>query len=581
MKDNISQNNTFNAEQRSLSDVLIWKIELDIPRNQRDYSWDERNLYELWLDINELVNLNNKEHFFGSLLFSSIKSDKDWIKKYNILDWQQRITTVLILLSVLYDFFSELWENKLSEIIYNHYRKTDDNWNEYFILNNQNIFFKSSILHKDNLVKTNTIKPSNDQDKKFDLVYKYYKKKISDELIKIDDNTKKITYLKNFRDKIFNLKVIEITVTNEVDWYWIFEILNARWKPLSLSDLLKNWILKNLPNTFPTDFAKNKWDSILKNMWTQNWDQINTFLKHYWIHKYWKVENEELLYHNIKLEVRSNNIEDFLNDLEKKSIIYSIIIKWELEAIKNLLKEWKQIENKHKIKIENILSSFKIFRVSQIRPVLLSLFDAYIKNKIKIENLISYLEKLENFHFLFSAICNIGTNKIEKLLHDYSLSLETNFSDKIFKELIDKLKDLKPDYDFFKSNLFKKGFSNKDKDLDKNRKIIKYILWKIEYYYQSSWELILWNINIEHIRNDDWSIWTWIIWNLLPLSEDFNWKADNKNFKSKISYYEKSKLESVKVFLNKYKQISDWNDEKINERSDEIAKLAYNEIWKL
>jgi hypothetical protein len=70
-----------------------------IPEYQRKYSWGFEQRKALWDDIKE--NLSMK-HFIGTLCFKKIENDKDvFLDLYEIIDGQQRTTTLFILLNVL------------------------------------------------------------------------------------------------------------------------------------------------------------------------------------------------------------------------------------------------------------------------------------------------------------------------------------------------------------------------------------------------------------------------------------------------------------------------------------------------
>ena len=74
-----------------------------IPTYQRKYSWTDTERKALWQDIEESMK-DNMEHFIGTLSFKENKSvglSTDTV--YEIIDGQQRITTLFILLKVLID----------------------------------------------------------------------------------------------------------------------------------------------------------------------------------------------------------------------------------------------------------------------------------------------------------------------------------------------------------------------------------------------------------------------------------------------------------------------------------------------
>lgn len=74
-----------------------------IPTYQRKYSWTDSERIALWQDIEESIK-DNMNHFVGTLSFKENESlglSTDTV--YEIIDGQQRITTIFILLKVLID----------------------------------------------------------------------------------------------------------------------------------------------------------------------------------------------------------------------------------------------------------------------------------------------------------------------------------------------------------------------------------------------------------------------------------------------------------------------------------------------
>jgi len=109
-------------EPKSLDSLFKEKI-FRIPDYQRGYAWQREQLKAFWED---LLNLSNgRSHYTGVLTLKEISvrdiadSDKEfWLvddhsyRVYHIVDGQQRLTTFIIFLQALVDFFKELPENK-------------------------------------------------------------------------------------------------------------------------------------------------------------------------------------------------------------------------------------------------------------------------------------------------------------------------------------------------------------------------------------------------------------------------------------------------------------------------------------
>jgi uncharacterized protein with ParB-like and HNH nuclease domain len=78
-----------------------------IPKYQRKYSWTDNETKALWNDINESIG-NGMNHFVGTLCFKENKSiGLSTDTEYEVIDGQQRLTTIFLLLSVLIEKISD------------------------------------------------------------------------------------------------------------------------------------------------------------------------------------------------------------------------------------------------------------------------------------------------------------------------------------------------------------------------------------------------------------------------------------------------------------------------------------------
>ena len=83
----------------NLNELLTGKV-FDIPVYQRGYSWERKNLEDLWEDLYYLNSA--KKHYFGTVLLKDSEKTAetvlDVLKRFDVIDGQQRLTTILILL---------------------------------------------------------------------------------------------------------------------------------------------------------------------------------------------------------------------------------------------------------------------------------------------------------------------------------------------------------------------------------------------------------------------------------------------------------------------------------------------------
>ncbi|MFB6186259.1 MAG: DUF262 domain-containing protein [Halobacteriaceae archaeon] len=88
------------ADAEKFRRMITPSVKFEIPEYQRNYSWTEEELDDLWRDLNNVLGqgddgLEDKSHFYGMFLFD-VDDEKG---VYRIIDGQQRITTAIILLN--------------------------------------------------------------------------------------------------------------------------------------------------------------------------------------------------------------------------------------------------------------------------------------------------------------------------------------------------------------------------------------------------------------------------------------------------------------------------------------------------
>jgi Protein of unknown function (DUF1524) len=151
----------------------------------------------------------------------------------------------------------------------------------------------------------------------------------------------------------------------------------------------------------------------------------------------------------------------------------------------------------------------------------------------------------------------------------------------VIDELIAKLKAKRPDYQEFEANFREIGFSEK---LTKRKVLVQYILGRMTSHYVTGVPINCDLMTIEHIENQSIPAGSAFsdeniaeIGNLLFVSEKLNNKLKNKSFAEKMSILKRSH-----VWLDEWlKKQTSWSAQQIRQRSDALAKLAYDDIWAL
>ncbi len=99
---------TDNVINRNFEDLFSNPVRYEIPFFQRGYAWEQRQWKKLLEDLNNEVieivennNFDNEEHFFGPIVVLEKRSTHPSLKRFLVIDGQQRITTSYLLLAII------------------------------------------------------------------------------------------------------------------------------------------------------------------------------------------------------------------------------------------------------------------------------------------------------------------------------------------------------------------------------------------------------------------------------------------------------------------------------------------------
>jgi uncharacterized protein with ParB-like and HNH nuclease domain len=160
-----------------------------IPDYQRGYSWEDKELSELWDDLDEIFNIDGKlkQHYTGTLFLKGTDPlpEENWLtsKFYDIVDGQQRLTTIIILIfELLKATESGYCERKKEELIdlfiaKKNLSETNEVYKFGYYDSNQNNKFLQKIIFENNKIVLNDNK--NHYTKNLKYAKEYFKNKIS------------------------------------------------------------------------------------------------------------------------------------------------------------------------------------------------------------------------------------------------------------------------------------------------------------------------------------------------------------------------------------------------------------------
>ncbi|MDR9859645.1 DUF262 domain-containing protein [Treponema socranskii] len=535
-------------------------LHYEVPRYQRDYSWTIEQWSDLWYDIVQLLH-DEDSHYMGYLV---LQTNDD--KNYQIIDGQQRLTTLSILILAVIKSIRQLSASHIEKT--ENERRAQNIHSNYIgnldmltltsinklVLNRNNDGFYKNYLSAFNEFPKRGLKTS---EKLLKNSFEYFYSLLSDTYRTAED-------LIRFLDTVVNnIFFTVITVTDELNAFKVFETLNARGVQLSSSDLLKNYIFSvadtnNLHDTHLEEL-ENRWIRIAD---TVKDAQISDFLRIYWNSNH-KTIRKNQLYRTIRNEIKTpEQAFALLRDLQKNADIYM--------ALKDPHDEMWQASPD----IRENLRLLKLFNVTQPMSLLLA---AYAR--VSLKTFSSLLKKIVVLSFRYNVICGKNPNEQENAYNTIALDIQKN-------GMYDT-ENLKRNIYVFDAE-FEQTFAYKDFIPNtRNNQIAKYILVQLE-KFETGMPLNEDDVTLEHILpcSPDEKMWKWDdgkirqyryrLGNMILLEAKKNRDIGNASFAEKKTAYAASSIPTAKKIAEL--DIEEWTEETIESRQHKMA-LAAKTIW--
>lgn len=550
------------ASEIRLIDYLKQSDLIQIPIYQRQYSWTQKHCKKLLRDI-ERVGSNDKykTHFMGSIVYlqkSSGLVGEPYISE--IIDGQQRVTTVILLFLALYKHINNI-NNPDIEIIkpkminQNYLIFTDDLGNEHIKLQLQK--GDKEVYDALTLDIDNSQYDSSNVKQNFKFFYNFIKNYSGDKNLLYKGVTK--------------LTIVQMKLDADDDAQLIFESLNSTGLKLTEADLVRNFVLMGLKSDIQNRYYNNFWSPIHEAVG----EQITDFIRDYLIFKIGKLVSLNDIYEEFKLYANSfSDIEDLLKEL-------LIFAKYYETILKNT--------NKDK-EIKGHIEGINNMGMTTSYPLLLKIFEDFANDVIDKKQVVDAISIIESFT-IRRIICSLPAASFPGIF----LSVIKAIDEKNYLKSIEK------------AFVFKTGSARFPNDEEVKAKMVfkdiyntasgtrKYILNSLEDYNVKN-KIDINNYSIEHIMpqklTTEWitslgedsaedihSKYLHTIGNLTLVAYNVNSALSNKSFIEKRNM--KDGFKDIKLFLNQsIKELNIWNEEEIIKRANYLSEIACS-IWKL
>ncbi len=517
-----------------------------IPKFQRPFSWDVNNADRFWDDV---FSNSDKGYFFGSVVLSKIDEGS-----YEVIDGQQRITTLSLFFLALYLFYKDRVDAGDAKDIFKYLKAGNLASGNYQILrlSKVNSEYYDALLNTNTLSELETLSIEGETNKNILAVLKFFVSKLKDGS-STDVNMEKIRLVEIYRKVINEVFFMEIVVSGYKYASKLFEVLNDRGVDLAEGDLIRNYLLSE---------AERQGFSSVDESWMESesivgLDNLDKFLR----------------YSTILVSLKSGLYDRVIDYTERNSSKTTVDYLCRIAPYyRRMLDPDSFSENDEENKG---LNELKILGSTQLHSVLMA---AYLK--FNPEDIKKLIRLLVNFTFRYSTICGKNPNKLEKEYANIAYAVYS--SGKPYESVRSDIIALDPSEQEFRKSFIEKSF--------KNAKIARYIIGKIENFVSSEEKIVDFSaVHLEHIMPKNIEKWKANgfnqkihiellnnIGNMVLLSKTINTRIKNSVFIDKKKEYDSSQINLIGEILTKVS----WGSEEIRWNQSRYADIS-KQVWKV
>lgn len=568
------------AKEYYIKDLLSPKFVFEIPDYQRAYSWTKDNLKQLVDDITLSIALNkDKEfenyepYFIGSIVLCSKEYKDDGWGRYDVIDGQQRLTSIIMLIATIRDMVSsDEYKKVLGSLIY-------QQANELMgikesirvkVRGKESDFFKEYVLTEGgtSLIANLEDEELSEAKKNMITAINVFKESFTDEEGNVLEE-KLNSFVKYLLQKVV---LVVITTSTFESAFRLFNVINSRGLPLTNSDLLKSENLRVISSDIRKNFT-DIWESDEIDLGKDGIEKLVGYMRAMIL----KTKAEGNLYDefakNIFLNKEGYIGESFINHMHSLKEIYSTYV---LDGTVNVSDKNKAIYYKNLVNIMKELLPYDEWIAALLK------FVEKFNNDEETVEFLKILEKRVVIDWVNGNSFADRLDRVYKIIEaiDQSASLDELKNHQVFVGDLDRT-----------VNYFRNGLNDMDFYSKGRMTVPKYVLLRMELELVEGEELEVSNkLMIEHIlpRNSKDLYWVsnfkadqrrnWVnkFGNLVLISGAKNTRVNNKPFAEKVEQYLSKKSDfniSKEVFNNK-----DWNMEVLEARQNDLVSRALD-IW--
>lgn len=557
------------ANEDTVESVFRRNYRYEVPDYQRQYSWEEEQWDALWKDLTALEG--DDTHFLGSLVVIERSGGLNDPNVLEVVDGQQRLTTLSILLMVIRERYLSAGKEESAENIDDMYL-----WESQV---DRDDFQKLTLSRFDNDIYESLLERRWDEaeDGLLQEAFEFYTDKLDDlDIEGVDFLRKRL---------LRSMTLVTIECDGEQSAFRLFETLNDRGMELSSVDLMKNYLFSLAAQRDDVDYdeVKTQWQRIVDAV-VPALRKPSMFFRHYLMSTPEPDLNDSVSNYKLydvfqtfldeRVPESSLTIEEFIRDIARQSRRYVDLVNCEIDSY----------DESGNGAINTKLEHLEMLKSGQARTLMLRIFREFESPNRAIEA----LQVLEKFLVRWKVANYATGSELDRLYADVC---STAFdSDDPVESIRVRLLEKAPSDPEVRA-----GIENKRMKLNDQTRYMLYALEEKRFDGVSADEFP--EADLEHVAPraafsaEKYNAWPAeldtteaifeerrdVLGNLTLLETDKNVEAGANPFDAKKAVYETSRFAMTRAIAAEY---DSWTMDDIDDRTTKMARLA-TDLWSL
>lgn len=565
---------TNNSDETDIAALLSGDVVFSIPFFQRSYKWKPDRLKQLNEDIMALVDGESEFHFLGAVIIHGRRSNPSEPTLYEVIDGQQRITTLFLYVCAATKILAENEEvNEAAGLFL-----------KYLAIPRETSLASNLKLHPckedrsqfnqvvEDLLKVKSLRsaissskfkflPSSGKDKgilknNYGLALRFFRKQFE------EGGLERVRGV--YQRMLECMSVVQIDVWDPTNGPKIFDSLNSRQEPMTIGDLVRNEIFSRVADEHPVEI-----EQIDQHSWQPFYQKFqcggrNLFDSYFF--PYGLIQNPNLRKSEVYTYLRDNwsKIED-PEDIINQLAVYQHSFVDLLTGSNN--------QGHSKSVFDAFANLHRLGAPSSTYPFLMQLSQANKDRMISDADTTSILGLIESF-LVRRAICGHEPTGLHAVFKRLWVDCKNEYTAKNVENEIRKHKTVVwPDDKTFKESVETRALYGSA--------ITNYFLQEYDKSLGGDYpENIPWVEHVlpenpvpswfDHFTKDEHRDMKDRLANLIPLSKEMNQSLSNRIYSEKRAKYESdSMFKSSREFAREY---DEWKPEQLLARGEKLAK---------